>query len=468
MTPEKLVIAFREFLKEEDSKIPVKAGDLLSDFEQKYILNKIWIIFDTETTGLLPHKRQITEIAGIAVDPSNLSPESIETYHKKINLTDETKKRIEQEKKFPEIVKSKSIEELLTMTDYYKQDAPRVEESVAMKEFNEFIKRVSSGKEVILAAHNATFDREFVSVRSSKYGISALNPRTFDSLTFSRKVFFPIIETTKNLEMITKMKPKGKVSYSLDTLAKLFDIKNKNWHAALADVKTLTEVMRNMLDFIRKNPDVDVRSSYEKSLKTARGLKAFSKGSSAKVKKQERDTERFLSKQPPQEPQSLQEAKLSKEWRRRARNRARRHERPYPNNEDRKWALKQQEKWNKESDILEQHYLKEIEYAQNLMRSTKEYLQKMKDIRREKLEEKEKAKFKKPKNIKTKKPKKLDKPPKTKEPGLKALRQKEKQKHVFAVGPGGSGYGPAGVSDGGPALEEEIDLTELLSLIDLE
>lgn len=85
---------------------------------------------------------------------------------------------------------------------------------------------------------------------------------------------------------------------------------------------------------------------------------------------------------------SINEAKLGKIWRRRAKARAKRNERQYPNKVDRSWALKQQEKWNKEDPELEQEYLKEIESASALVKSTNGYLNKLKELRKKKLEAK--------------------------------------------------------------------------------
>jgi len=294
-----LKIKIKRFLKEEDKKVAVTAGQLLSNFN-KYKENKIWIIFDTETTGLLAHKRQITEIAAVAVDPENLnseiSPDNV--YHKKVNLTDETKKRIEDEKNHPEIIAKggKSIEEILKMTDYWKDDADRIDESDAMREFNDFINKISTGKEVVLVAHNATFDRNFVSVRSSKYGIKALNPKTMNSLVFAREVFYPIIETVKELELKKKIAPKGIPSFTLGSLSRTLDISNKNWHAALADVQTLMQAMDKMTKIVEAHKNLDVRAGYEKGIKASRRSNAFSKSSLEKVKKNEKDAEKILSK----------------------------------------------------------------------------------------------------------------------------------------------------------------------------
>lgn len=283
-------------LNEEDIKAPVTAGDLLSRFD-KY-KDKIWVIFDTETTGLLPHKRQIVEIAAMAVDPSDLNAniDSGMIYHKKINLTDETKKRMEQEKTHPQIVSGKSIEEILKMTDYWKEDVDRNDEKEVLKGFNQFLEKVSSGKEIVLVAHNATFDREFVSVRSSKYGIKALNPKTMNSLIFAREVFYPIVETVKELQLKKKIAPKGIPSFTLGSLSNTLDISNKNWHAALADVQTLMQIMDKMVKIVENNKDVNVRAGLEKAMKASKRAEKFSQTSIAKVKKAEKGTEKFLTK----------------------------------------------------------------------------------------------------------------------------------------------------------------------------
>jgi hypothetical protein len=86
--------------------------------------------------------------------------------------------------------------------------------------------------------------------------------------------------------------------------------------------------------------------------------------------------------------ESLQEARLSKTWRSRAKARARRHDRKYPNKIDRSWALRQQQKWNKENPELEEEYLKELEHAKALTDSTRQYIQKIKELRKKKLEAK--------------------------------------------------------------------------------
>jgi predicted double-glycine peptidase len=83
----------------------------------------------------------------------------------------------------------------------------------------------------------------------------------------------------------------------------------------------------------------------------------------------------------------LQEARLSKVWKKRAKARAIRQERSYDKS-DLKWAHKRQADMHKKHPELEEEYLKEIEAAKQASKAAKEYLLKMKEIRKKRMEEK--------------------------------------------------------------------------------
>lgn len=91
----------------------------------------------------------------------------------------------------------------------------------------------------------------------------------------------------------------------------------------------------------------------------------------------------------------LEEARLSKVFRREAKQKAKRSEEKY-GYKHRKWAEKRQKKWNTEHPELEELYLKEIENATAAAKAAREYLQKRRELRKKKLEEKEKARLEKP------------------------------------------------------------------------
>jgi len=141
----------------------------------------------------------------------------------------------------------------------------------------------------------------------------------------------------------------------------------------------------------------------------------------------------------------LQESRLSKIFRREAKQKARRSEEKY-GYKHRKWAEKRQKKWNTEHPELEELYLKEIENATAAAKAAREYLEKRREIRRKKLEEKEKARLGHPQEkLKYNKSKKAEKPPKSNKRGIAAIKHKGEQAYVFA---GASAPGSGG------ALEE--------------
>jgi GTPase SAR1 family protein len=83
----------------------------------------------------------------------------------------------------------------------------------------------------------------------------------------------------------------------------------------------------------------------------------------------------------------LQEARLSKVWKKRAKARANRQQRAYDKT-DLKWAHKRQFEIHKKYPELEQEYLKEIEAATQASKAAKEYLLKIRELRKKKMEEK--------------------------------------------------------------------------------
>lgn len=150
---------------------------------------------------------------------------------------------------------------------------------------------------------------------------------------------------------------------------------------------------------------------------------------------------------------ALQESRLSKVWKSRAKARARRSGRPYDKN-DLKWAHERQKMTNKEPE-LEQLYLREIEAATEASKATKEYLLKMREIRKKRLEEREKAKLGHPQDkLKYNKSKKAEKPPKSNKRGIAAIKDKAKQAHVFA--------GASAPGGGAAMMEEELQLENYL------
>jgi DNA polymerase III epsilon subunit-like protein len=207
--------------------------------------------FDTETTGLHPANSQIVEIAAIIGENK---------FYKKIHLTEDTKQKIEQQSKHfeRENKRSKTIGELLAMSNYDQSEADSTEEE-ALKEFVEFARNAS-----VLLAHNASFDMKMVNERCRMYGLSPLQKiPVYDTLAFSRRFFVPALITIEHnsrnaesrkkakeiLDKITKTYYKSgqrlNISNSLSSLVGALRGSVGNWHQAMADVEMLKDLVES-------------------------------------------------------------------------------------------------------------------------------------------------------------------------------------------------------------------------------
>lgn len=228
--------------------------------------------FDTETTGLHPSRSQIVEIAAII---------GAKKFYKKIELTEETLKQIEDQKENfqKKSTKDKTIEELLQMSNYNEGNDQKSSEEDALKEFVLFVESAN-----ILLAHNASFDMRMVNVRCKKYGIEPIKGvPVYDSLAFSRRFFVPslitIEKTSKSalarqkakdiLDKITKQYYKSgqrmKVSSTLSSLIGALRGQIGNWHQAMADVEMLKDLIENFFKLMfdkhfKEDTEKDMRS----------------------------------------------------------------------------------------------------------------------------------------------------------------------------------------------------------------
>jgi len=376
-----------ESLDEQKINIANALNELLNKYKDRY-----WVFFDTETTGLSKEKEQILEVAAIIVDPEYLTKdvEPIETFHSKARLTRRLKTRLKHPLVNPLPAGQLSTTDVLKMTKYGMPkkrkgadpyaavygSIPMEDAPVVLKKFKGFLEKRNSEKPILLIAHNAKFDVEMTNQKLKEYGVPEMQFESLDTLVLIRGFFGPLLKIaakmeetdpnrkqelvdlfkTLNLKAYDKARERGDISSRLGHLVQALNIKDKGWHSAIADVKMLMEVMKEVVKIIRDNPSVEKDVSDKKPFKK-------------------------------KEPESLEEAKLSKIWKNRAKARAKRQERQYDKN-DLKWAHKRQSDMHKNHPELEEEYLKQLEHAQGLVNSTKEYLNKLKTIRKQKLEAK--------------------------------------------------------------------------------
>ena len=273
----------------------------LYSFTTKELLDKILnfkgktlIFLDDETTGLEPNVsyNQITQISALVVDGSTMKV--IDELNIKVNLGWKMFNLLND----PNSFESKSFEkdrqrslrrynkdishprDILKLTHYYetKSNEIKMDEDKALIELEGFLSQFSN---VILIAHNATFDIKAIQARRR---INKLSPMqkfpVLDTIKISRFFFIPLLLSLEGNEqakkylqaLIAKTKFKSYAS-SLSRLAEVFKIKITGWHQASEDVKMLFEVLNKLIEFLTINKDIDIRKQQEIQAKRLRHMK---------------------------------------------------------------------------------------------------------------------------------------------------------------------------------------------------
>ncbi|MBE7023112.1 MAG: PolC-type DNA polymerase III [Ruminococcaceae bacterium] len=175
--------------------------------------DKIYIVFDIETTGLSPEKETITEIGGVKI----MDGEIVNTFSKLINPGRPIP---------PEITK------LTGISDEMVKDAPNIDE--ILPEFIEFCGRKNDVKNIIIA-HNAKFDVSFIKAEIERYN----QRHEDDTLSFDD---YPILDTVAFSKEIFPEEKK----HNLDALCERLGVSLENHHRALDDATATAEAFIKM------------------------------------------------------------------------------------------------------------------------------------------------------------------------------------------------------------------------------
>tara|TARA_Y100000034_G_scaffold131498_1_gene192368 strand:- start:318 stop:1196 length:879 start_codon:yes stop_codon:yes gene_type:complete len=241
--------------------------------------NHSWIFFDTETTSLEPTKGQLTEIAAVVAYPNNWQFDEVHAergmFYDKIRLTPETTERfeaqVEEDPKFA-----------LKLTRYgmpkgeYKEKYPKgmPEEIDVIKEFHSF---VESQESPVLVAQNAEFDINFVQTRGDFYELGKDITRypIFDTQMLLKLWHNPLIKTlaeqgderaTRILQALTMEGKFGKyASVSMGVVSKAYEIDTDEWHNALADVKMMMNMTKEIFMTLQQSSETDVAQQQQKA-----------------------------------------------------------------------------------------------------------------------------------------------------------------------------------------------------------
>lgn len=168
-----------------------------------------FVVFDTETTGLLPHRDEIVQIGAVRVLNGRIVPgESIDLLV------------------HPGCPIPAASSRVHGITDAMVAEAPRIE--VAGRAFHHF------ARDAVIVAHNAPFDMAFLRRHAGRIGVTWDHP-ILDTVLLSA-VLFGASET-----------------HTLDALCDRLDvtIPEKLRHTALGDAQATAEVLCKMLPMLR-------------------------------------------------------------------------------------------------------------------------------------------------------------------------------------------------------------------------
>lgn len=175
---------------------------------------KRYVAFDVETTGLDSKKDRIIEVGAILFENGH----TVETYSSLVN---------------PEVKISKEATTINHITNGMVKKAPT--EDIVCKELVKFLGDALH-EQTPICAHNADFDMSFLSQALMRQGYDA-QILCLDTLSLSRKII------------------PGLSNYKQTTVAKHFNIKNKQEHRAISDAEVCGEILWKLLS-IKKDEEV--------------------------------------------------------------------------------------------------------------------------------------------------------------------------------------------------------------------
>jgi DNA polymerase-3 subunit alpha (Gram-positive type) len=164
--------------------------------------NTLYVVFDTETTGLNAAEHTIIEIAAVKM-------RGTEIIDKWTELID------------PQIPIGPKTTEITGITNEMLRGKETID--VVLRQFKEFV------GDAVLVAHNAEFDQSFLNACAKRIGMEPWTNPFLDTLPLARMLY------------------PGMRNYRLGTLAKKFNVELINAHRALDDTVALAHVFQYML-----------------------------------------------------------------------------------------------------------------------------------------------------------------------------------------------------------------------------
>lgn len=239
---------------------------------------KTMVLFDTETVGLETNTPyiQLTHIAALAYDGATLK--EVGEFSKKVNIGGALDRALND----PNSAEAKHLEkerarhfrkykkqdlhprDALKMTGYETPNAEKLDEKEALIQFEKFLDQFQN---VVILAHNATFDMKAIAARRKYHGLPPMKKyEVLNTVSISRYFFIPALQALETVPEVKKVldgllaKTKYKsYSSSLGNLGQALGVKIDGWHDAKEDVKMLMQVLQKMIEFLKSNPNLDIQ-----------------------------------------------------------------------------------------------------------------------------------------------------------------------------------------------------------------
>jgi DNA polymerase III epsilon subunit-like protein len=235
-----------------------------------------WVFFDTETTGLMYKEKQVqaTQIACLAYDikgfAENTTPEVIGKFNVKINLSPDSIEYMKnQEAEIATGSPNKfSMKNILKMNRYGDKTAPFLkpeQAAVHLEEFLDTMRTQSVSGKIVMIAQNSPFDVGILNTLYQRLDREPPDDETWDTKAALQIHLHPILLLIKNdpdaseedKEIVQKLfaaKRNGEEAFSssLGIVVKAFNLKDKGWHDALADVDMTMDMLATIIQFVRK------------------------------------------------------------------------------------------------------------------------------------------------------------------------------------------------------------------------
>jgi DNA polymerase III epsilon subunit-like protein len=229
--------------------------------------DKYWVIFDSETTGLPsdPYQTQLTQVSCIVCKYNfeNNTFEEIDTFNKKIKLTDDTISLMNQ----PE----NKIRKILSFNHYGQSGIKFHEEENVLSEFFEFLKQYDNP---MLVIQNAIFDMRYLNTR---HPIVKFDNEVLDTKQVIQLFYLPALQTLsetndsyrKIIDKIgTSSRDNGLISSSLSKIGPALRINMSGYHDALVDCRLAMQMFQGVINFLKQHKDLDISKYQSDRIKT--------------------------------------------------------------------------------------------------------------------------------------------------------------------------------------------------------